>query len=316
MNAPFQREIPTTADPLGESLYLLRLNGSLYCQSELTAPWGITMPPLEGKMMFHIVMQGECRLSIPGHPSIHLTPGTLALVPQGEGHSIASSDEIVCRDLFDIPITSISERFEFLRYGGGGEQTLLTCGVVSFDHVAGARLIKQLPEVIRIAGSETELSQQLQGTIRFMAAEAASLRAGGETIMAHLADIIIIQAIRYWIEQAPEAQQGWIGALKDPKLGKALAAIHSQPAGAWTVDTLARTAGMSRSGFSARFTEVVGTTVKQYLTEWRMNLARARLLASPVPLGDLAEELGYQSEAAFSRAYKRIMGESPIRHAS
>lgn len=321
MDARFERDIPTSSDALGEALYLLRLNGSLYCQSELNAPWSIAMPVMAGKMMFHIVMEGECWLSIDASDddpplSLQLRPGSLVLLPQGQGHVIASAVGAPGVNLFDIPVTQISERYELMRYGGEGERTLLSCGVISFDHIAGAKLLQQLPRVIHVAADTAQPNPWLQQTIQHMAAEAASLRAGGETIMAHLADIIVIQSIRHWIEHAPEAQHGWLGALQDPKLGKALAAIHAQPAQPWTVASLAQTAGMSRSGFSARFSELVGTSVKQYLTQWRMNLARAKLRSSPVSLGELAETLGYQSEAAFSRAYKRIMGESPVRGVS
>ena len=196
----------------------------------------------------------------------------------------------------------------------GGEQTLLTCGVLSFDHVAGQKLIAQLPPFIHIKSHKGELPSHLQSLIQLMSTEAKTLSPGGETVMAHLSDIIVIQAIRYWVERAPEASQGWLGALKDPKIGKALTAIHRHPESTWTVDRLADQAGMSRSGFSARFTEVIGTSVKQYVTEWRMSLARMKIMQSDVSLADLAEELGYQSEAAFSRAYKRIMGVSPMRH--
>lgn len=191
---------------------------------------------------------------------------------------------------------------------------MLLCGVISFDLVAGAKLIDQLPPVIHLDHLSSTLDTWLQTTVRFISEEASEIKAGGETIMSHLADIIVIQTIRQWIEQSPEAQRGWLGALRDPKLGKALSAIHSQPSETWTVERLANTAGMSRSGFSARFTEVIGTPVNQYLVQWRMNLARAKLLSNSIPLGQLAEELGYQSEAAFSRAYKRTMGESPVRH--
>lgn len=313
MPRPYARDIEKPCDPLGETLYLLRLNGSLYCQSELFAPWGMEMPAMPGKMMFHIVTSGNCWLSVEGHAKVHLPAGSLALVPKGQGHYIFSDDGVDCDHLFDIPVTQISERYEFLRHGGNGQHTALLCGVMSFDQIEGGKLVDQLPSVIHLNHSNTELGSWLEQSIRFISAEALEKKAGGETIMAHLADIIVIQAIRHWIEQTPEAQQGWLGALRDPKLGKALTAIHSSPSAPWTVDELAKTAGMSRSGFSARFTDTVGMSVKHYLTHWRMHLAKAKLQSKVTPLGDLAEELGYQSEAAFSRAYKRIMGESPVR---
>lgn len=309
-----QRDIPALSDALGETLYSLRLNGLMYANSELSAPWGIDMPPMDGKMMFHIVTEGCCWLRFPSQESVCLRPGELVLLPLGEGHLISSTEDEVCTPFFDIPISKLSERFEFMRYGGGGEQTLLTCGVLSFDHVAGQKLIAQLPPFIHIKSHKGELPSHLQSLIQLMSTEAKTLSPGGETVMAHLSDIIVIQAIRYWVERAPEASQGWLGALKDPKIGKALTAIHRHPESTWTVDRLADQAGMSRSGFSARFTEVIGTSVKQYVTEWRMSLARMKIMQSDVSLADLAEELGYQSEAAFSRAYKRIMGVSPMRH--
>ncbi len=314
MQATHTRDIPEISDPLGETLYALRLNGLMYANSELSAPWGVEMPAMAGKMMFHIVTEGGCWLRFPDHDDVYLQPGELALMPRGEGHCISSAEDQACKPFFDIPISKLSERFEFMRYGGGGEETLLTCGVLSFDHLAGEKLIKQLPPLIHIKSQNGQLPGQLQALVKMMAEEASRLGAGGETVVSHLADIIVIYAIRHWIEHSPVASTGWLGALKDPKIGKALSAIHAHPEAAWTVERLAERAGMSRSGFSARFTEVIGTSVKQYLTEWRMNLARMKILQSPTSLIDLAEELGYKSEAAFSRAYKRIIGVPPLRH--
>ena len=203
-----------------------------------------------------------------------------------------------------------------MRFGGDGELTHLTCGVVSFDHIAGQQLIAQLPKILQIDGWQDEDDSWLNSTLRFIAQEAKELRPGGETVITHLADILIIQAIRTWIDSAPEAKQGWLAALRDKHVGKALAAIHREPEKYWTVDSLAKEVGMSRSGFSARFTQRVGESAKRYLTHWRMQLARAQLKETPDTLVVLAERFGYQSEAAFCRAFKRVFGVSPgsIRH--
>ena len=313
MEAAKQRKIPEATDALGETLYSLRLNGLVYANSDLSTPWGIEMPPMAGKMMFHIVTQGGCWLRLPESENIYLRPGELALLPKGEGHFISSAETLECRPFFDIPVTKLSDRFELMRYGGGGEHTLLTCGVLSFDHVAGQKLVSQLPALIHMQTEHGKLPSTLEALINLMGEEASQLSTGSETVIAHLADIIVIKAIRYWLEHAPEASKGWLGALKDPKIGKALAVMHAHPESAWTVEQLAAQAGMSRSGFSARFTEIIGTSAKQYLTEWRMNLARMKIMQSSVSLIELAEELGYTSEAAFSRAYKRIFGEPPLR---
>ncbi len=313
-----KRAIPDFTDPLGETLHLLRLTGTLYCRSELTAPWGIDLPAFDGCMMFHVVTAGHCWLEVGGEEPRLLQQGSLALVPHGNGHCIRSSPKIEAVPLFDIPVEQVSDRYEIMRYGGDGELTHLTCGVVRFDHVAGQQLIALLPRVLQIDTWADEEGSWLQSTLRFIAREARKLRPGGETVITHLADILIIQAIRSWIESAPEADRGWLGALRDDQVGRALAAIHREPEKDWTLATLAKEIGMSRSGFSARFTKLVGESAMRYLTRWRMQLARLQLQETSDPLSILADRLGYQSEAAFCRAFKRVFGVPPgsVRHAS
>lgn len=310
--------IPSFTDPLGETLHLLRLTGTLYCRSELTAPWGVDLPAFDECMMFHVVTAGRCWLEVEGDEPRLLQQGSLALVPHGTGHCIRSSPTADSEPLFDIPVERVSDRYEIMRYGGAGELTHLTCGVVRFDHVAGQQLIKLLPRVLQIDTWDNDESNWLQSTLRFITREARELRPGGETVITHLADILIIQAIRSWIDSAPEADQGWLAALRDNQVGKALSAIHREPEKDWTVALLAKEIGMSRSGFSARFTSLVGESVMRYLTQWRMQLARAQLLETSDSLSVLADRLGYQSEAAFCRAFKRVFGVSPgsIRHAA
>lgn len=305
------RQIPTTSDPLGETLHQLRLKGSLYCRSELTAPWGIQMPVFEGQMMFHIVTSGSCWLQVGDQEPRLLPQGSLALIPHGKGHTIFSDAAASPKALFSIPVEKISDRYELMRHGEGGQLTELTCGVVSFDHIAGQQLISQLPEALVIDSWDAESNVWLQSTLQFIAFEARSLKPGGETIITHLADILVIQAIRAWIDTAPEAAEGWFAALRDKKIGKALTAIHRQPQSDWTIDSLAKEVGMSRSGFSARFTELVGDSAKSYLTKWRMQIARNRLMDNTASISVVAQQLGYASEAAFSRAFKRNFGIPP-----
>ncbi|MCU7930396.1 MAG: AraC family transcriptional regulator [Candidatus Thiodiazotropha sp. (ex Codakia rugifera)] len=306
-----QTNIPDFTDPLGETLHLLRLNGTFYCRSELTAPWGVELPPFEGRMMFHVVTAGHCWLEVEGEEPHLLQQGSLALVPHGNGHCIRSKPTNETLPLFDIPVERVSERYEIMRHGGDGELTHLTCGVVRFDHVAGQQLIALLPQVLQIDTWADQEGSWLQSTLRFIAREARELRPGGETVITHLADILIIQAIRSWLDSAPDANRGWLAALRDKHVGKALAAIHREPEKDWTLASLAKEVGMSRSGFSARFTDMVGDSAMRYLTQWRMQLARAQLLETSDSLSVLANRLGYQSEAAFCRAFKRVFGVSP-----
>ncbi|MCP4320218.1 MAG: AraC family transcriptional regulator [Hyphomicrobiales bacterium] len=304
-------QIPPSNDPVGETLHLLRLTGSLYCRAELTAPWGVDMPPLEGLMMFHVVTAGRCWLEIDGLEPLLLTQGSMALVPHGAGHRIRSDTEIDAEPLFDIPVEQVSDRYEIMRYGGGGEFTHATCGVMRFDHVAAERLISSLPRVLHVDSWDHDESGWLQSTLRFISREASALRPGGETVITRLADILVIQAIRSWLDSAPEANQGWLAALRDEQVGRALASIHRAPEQDWTVASLAREVGMSRSAFSARFTQLVGEPAMRYLTWWRMQLARTHLQETSEPLSVLANRLGYQSEAAFCRAFKRMFGVPP-----
>ena len=305
------REFPTLADPLGETLYQLRLDGSLYALSELTAPWGIDMPALPGKMMFHIVTSGSCWLQTADTKAIELQPGSLVLLPHGLGHRLLAEPESDSLPFFQLPVKQINERFESLHYGGGGALTRITCCVINFDYAAGQQLINQLPAVLHIKSMDTDIDNWLQQSLRFLAREARQPKAGGQTIMANLADILLIQAIRNWIDSAPEASQGWLAALRDKQIGNALVAIHRAPGNTWSVELLAKQVGLSRSGFSARFSQLVGQSVMQYVTAWRMLLAKGKLLQGKISLAELSEQLGYQSEAAFSRAFKRTVGVSP-----
>ncbi len=304
-------QFPLAKDPLGSFLHQLRLDGSLYCRSQLSGDWSLAMPVLPGKMMIHIITAGQCWLTIDGEQPIQLKQGALALIPHGNGHTICSNPELESTPLFEAGVERISERYEMLEIAGDGPTTELTCGVTSFDQFSGQQLIQQLPTLVLLDQLEKSEQRWLDNTLEFIASEAKQLKPGGETIITHLADILVIQLIRHWMEQSSQAHKGWLGALRDKHIGVALQAIHNQPDIKWSVDSLAKTCGMSRSGFSAHFKQLVGSSVKSYLTQWRMNIALQRLRQSNEPLITLAQELGYNSEAAFSRAFKRVMGVSP-----
>ncbi len=296
-------------DPLGEALHRLELTGTLYCCAELTAPWGIDIPSLGDCVSFQIVTAGRCWLEVEGAAPRWLSQGSLTLIPHGTPHRARSQPDAACVPLMELPVESVTDRYERLRHGGGGEQTSVTYGVVRFDHVAAQHLMSLLPTVLHIETDKTD--GWLQSTARWAAREASTMRPGGETVITRLADLLVIQAIRSWLESAPAAQQGWLAALQDERLGRALVAMHRSPGRAWSVPSLAREAGMSRSAFSARFTRLVGEPAMQYLTHWRMLLARNRLRATTESLAMVAERFGYASEAAFCKAFKRTFGVPP-----
>jgi AraC-like DNA-binding protein len=301
----------TPVDPLGDALHYLRMSGVFYCRSEFTAPWALALPPMAGCLMFHVVTAGRCWLEVEGAEHRLLEPGAFALVPHGEGHQLASEAGMVGAKLFDLPREEAGDRYEILRHGGGGAATSMVCGAVHFDHPAARHLVTLLPKVISVDVWSSPQADWIQSTLRLMAGEARELKPGGEAVITRLADILVIQAIRSWITQDPAAQTGWLGALQDRQIGRAIALIHREPARAWTIASLGAEVAMSRSAFAARFTELVGEPAMQYVARWRMHVAHTLLREDAAPLGDLSSRLGYQSEAAFSRAFKRFMGTSP-----
>lgn len=298
-------------DPLGEALHFLRMSGIFYSRSAFTAPWGMALPAMRGCLMFHVVTSGRCWLEVEGAERRLLHPGEFALVPHGEGHRLVDEPGSPATPLFDLPREILGERYEFIRHGGGGAATTLVCGAVRFDHPAAQHLIRLLPRLIGVETWSSPEMEWMASTLRLMAAEAQELRPGGEAVITRLADILVIQAIRSWIARDPAAQHGWLGALRDKQIGRAIALIHRDAARPWTVATLADEVAMSRSAFAARFAALVGEPPMQYLARWRMNVALTWLREERASLGELAHRLGYQSEAAFSRAFKRYIGVAP-----
>jgi AraC-like DNA-binding protein len=299
------------ADPLGEALHLLRMTGAFYCRSELTAPWGLTLPAMPGYLWFHVVTAGAAELDAgEAHPA-RLQRGDLALVPHGAGHALRSEPGACAPDILQLERELVSDRYEILRHGEGGAATTLICGAVRFDHPAAHNLVEVLPAVINVEASGSPQGDWMQSTLRLMAAEARELRPGGETVITRLADILVIQAIRSWIESDQAARSGWLGALQDRQVGRAISLIHRDPARVWTVASLADEVAMSRSAFAARFTELVGEPAMQYVTRWRMHLALASLTEGDATVAELSGRLGYRSEAAFARAFKRVIGSPP-----
>src|SRR5918992_3687198 len=298
------------ADPLGEALHFLRMNGAYYCRSELTAPWGLTLPATPGYLWFHVVTSGRMRLES-GDQASAIQLGDLALVPHGEGHVLRSEPGTAAPGILELERQHVSDRYEILRHGHGGAPTGLICGAVRFEHPAARNLVEILPSTIQIEASSSPRLEWIQSLLRLMAVEAAELRPGGEAVITRLGDILVIQAIRTWIETDPAARSGWLGALQDPQIGRALALIHRDPARAWTVASLAGEIAMSRSAFAARFSQLVAEPVMQYVLRWRMHLALHALETEEVTVGELAYRFGYRSEAAFARAFKRVIGIPP-----
>ncbi len=304
--------VPLIADPLAEALHFMRMEGVFYCRSELTAPWGIAMPAMPDCVYFHVVTSGRCWLVDADGYEREVREGDLVVVPHGRGHDAVDAVGTPTTSVFDIPHDYVSQQYAILRHGGGGASATVICGAVRFDHPAARSLVEMLPEVIHVAASITRPEWQWMPTLLgLMADESAATRPGGEAVVTRLSDILVIQAIRHWIATDPAANTGWLGALNDPAIGHSIAMVHREPERPWTVASMASGVAMSRSSFSKRFTDLVGESPMQYVTRWRMHLAVELFRREGMTVSQVAERLGYTTEASFGRAFKRLMGRSP-----
>ncbi len=301
----------TAVPPIAQALRFVRMSGIFYCPSELTEPWGLELPPMADCLWFHVVLDGTCTVAVEGEEPQVIRAGDLVLVPRGTGHRIRGVEPAPTPSVFDLPHDEVGDQFAVLRHGGGGAATQLVCGGVRFDHPAARHLMEALPTFLRVESSRTPRADWLRATLDLMADETSRIRPGNEAVVSRLCDIIVIQAIRSWIEQDPAAQSGWLGALRDDQIGAAIASIHTEPGRDWSVASLAASVGMSRSAFAARFTDLVGEPAMRYVARWRMLHALDLLEGGGQTVASVAHEVGYDSEAAFSRAFKRITGSSP-----
>lgn len=299
-----------SSEAIGEALRFVQMNGIFYCPSELTEPWGLRLPAMGDCVWFHAVTDGECTIEVDDGTWV-ASAGDLVLIPHGTGHRAWGEQHAPTPDVFDLPHDYFSDQYALLRHGGGGARTHVVCGGIRFEHPAARHLIEALPAIIHIKASRSTRADWMQATLELMAEETRHVRPGGEAVISRLCDIVVIQAIRNWIEHDPAAQTGWLGALQDEQIGAAIACIHASPQRDWTVAALADEASMSRSAFAARFTDLVGEPAMRYLTRWRMHVALELLRSSDATVAAAAAHVGYDSEAAFSRAFKRIMGLPP-----
>ncbi len=298
-----------TPDPLSEVLQDLRLAGASYGRCELARPWGIEFPP-QREARFHFVADGSCWLRAPTREWILLRAGDIALLPHGTGHALADSARQPTTALDKFPLEEIGDRTYRLTAGGAGTRTLLACCSVSFEAPAVHPLLELMPPLLLVHGGGAD-DPTLPMLLEVMAAEVVNQRMGAATVMTRLADAIIARVVRAWVESRSADTSGWLAAIHDPKIGRALAAIHRHPGDTWSIETLAKVARISRSRFSERFAAVVGMPPAQYVARWRMHLASIWLRNERLTIAEVALRLAYESEASFSRAFKRSMGVPP-----
>lgn len=296
--------------PLGKLLNSLRMDSVFLTDSTLGAPWSITLPAMNRCMMFHLVLENSGQLTV-GDKTTQLHPGDFVLLPHGEGHIISDGTSLTSTGLEDLPIECITDRFETLSFGGKGVTTRMLCGALTFEHPLALRLLNVLPPVILIPGDSRETQPVVSNLGDLLLNETQSMAVGSEAVITRLADILVVTAMRSYLEDMDAAQTSWINALEDDRIGASMRLIHDEPDKHWSLEELASQVGMSRTSFATQFKRLVGNTPMDYLTEWRMSLAFSKLQHGQDSILSIALDIGYQSEAAFSRAFKKVVGQTP-----
>ena len=301
----------TDAPDLASELLLgMRLVGVQYKRIEVTAPFGLGFGHVPGRAQFHFVGRGPIYLRSASGALHCLQTGDAALLPQGGQHSLLSSPEIPCKDITGFESVDLCATVCGVQPADGQGDALVFSGCMEFDLGGMQMLVTSMPEVM-LVGTLLNRSPELRAMLDAMEQEAQARRAGSVGILARLADVVSAFIVRGWVECGCGDATGWVQALRDPRLGKVILALHRDPGRAWTVAQLAAEMDSSRSVFAERFLAVTGMTPLRYLTELRMRLAAQWISRDREPIESVAYRLGYGSLAAFSRAFKRTMGRSP-----
>ena len=308
-------------DALSETLRVVRLVGAIFINARFTAPWCYQSPSAstaapflepgaDRVVIFHLITEGECFVEMGSEPPLRLAAGDAIIFPQGDAHRMASQPGLAPATGARLDVV-LARRPRQLAYGGGGPTTRLVCGYLACDARLGRMLLAGLPPMIKVNVRGSNAGIWLEASVRYALAEARSPRPGGAGVLAKLAEVLFIEVLRLHMNEQGEGRTGWLAGVSDRVVGSALNALHQRPAHAWTLDELARTASTSRSVLAERFQLLVGSSPIQYLTQWRMQLASNLLCRSNAPMARIAEEVGYQTDTAFSRAFRREFGTPP-----
>jgi AraC-like DNA-binding protein len=328
---PSASESPPAApriDPLSDVLRAVKLTGALFFAVEASSPWGVEvphedsyaptiLPGAQRVVSYHIILDGEGWVGMAGSDPVRFEGGDILVFAHGDPYRLLSAPEQSPE--FDGPATvaflreMAAGRLPFaVEEGGGGEaRTRYVCGYLGCDMRPFNPVLDALPRLLHVKGAGREPGDRLARLVELTLEAAQSSLPGGESIRLRLSELIFVEAIRRHLATRPAPLEGWLAGLGDPAVGRVLALLHNEPACSWTLDRLARRAGMSRTVLAERFAQFVGCPPMHYLTLWRMQLA-ARLLAdSAIKVAAAAHAIGYESEAAFSRAFKKATGLSP-----
>ena len=311
-------------DPLSDLLKTVRLTGAVFFDVEAHEPWAVASPPrdlilpkiLPGAdhlIAYHVVTEGRCLATPAGGRPIALQAGDVVVFTSGQPHVMSSHPDMSApAHPTDVLEMAASGRKPFgINLGEGDVSAKLVCGYLACDALPFNPLLENLPPVITAAGLGQDGTGLAAQFIQFAVAEAGENRAGRDSVLTKLSELMFIDVLRRHLETLPAEQAGWLAGLRDPFIGKALSLMHGKPAHGWTIEDLARQVGLSRSVLAERFAALVGLPPMQYLAKWRMQLAAELLTGGNANMATIAAEIGYESEAAFSRAFKKMVGAAP-----
>src|SRR5579872_6823035 len=299
------------ADPLADVLGEVRFRSTIFCRSDMTAPWGFSVSGRE-IATFHFVERGACWLEVPeAAVQVPLSPGDVVILPHGHAHAMRDAPESAVTRLDDLVKEHHDATSGTLRFGGGGPGTTLTCGGFFFDDRQALPFMPALPPVLHVRERGSRVGGWLRVAQEIMASETGSNRVGENTLLNRISDLIFIEAVRAHFTDAAGSLRGWFAALKDRHVGKAISLIHRELNHPWTVSSLASAVGMSRTAFALRFSLLLGESPIRYLVSRRIARAGTLLDNGGLTVSRIATMVGYESEVAFSKAFKRHVGLSP-----
>ena len=308
-------------DAFSDVLRVIRLSGGVFLEADFTAPWCINgkistddckpfLTPPRHVIASHFVAAGNMQLRVEGGETIDVHAGEFVLLPHNDAHIFGSDLNVALMSAREVIQPPQGGGIARINYGGGGAATQLLCGYLGSD-APFSPLLSALPSVLKLDVRATASGAWIESSFRFAAGEIAAGRLGSTTVIAKLSELLFVEAVSQFVASLPAERRGWLAGLRDPQIGRALALLHARPTEAWTAETLALEVGMSRSVFAERFTSLVGQPPMQYLTLWRMHVAAQQLREGRGSVAQIGFAIGYESEAAFSRAFKRQFGTSP-----
>ena len=312
------------ADPLSDLLRTVRLTGAVFFEIVAEDPWAVgspareqilpkILPGADHLIAYHVVTTGRCFATAVGGQAIALEAGQVVVFTNGQPHIMSSGPNMPADPpMPDVLEVAASGKKPFcINFGSGAASVKLVCGYLACDARPYNPLLENLPPVITAGDPRNSSEGLIAQFVRIAVAEAAEKQAGSESVLTKLSELMFIDVVRRHLEKLPAEQAGWLAGLRDPLVGKALSVLHAKPAYDWTLEELAKQAGLSRSVLAERFTQFVGIPPMQYLAKWRMLIAAELLTGGNINVPGIAAQIGYESEAAFSRAFKKMIGVAP-----